>query len=127
MKCFILFGIAMALIVISGCSESSSYNPQVCKNLQEKIENKEKLTEADYDTMITQLQGIAEKLNEEKAALGEDKDVQKKFAETEGREMFEYILGFGVYLSSHSNELTPANAKKFRKVSEEFDKLKEKD
>lgn len=119
---------AVGLFFLTACSGSSvSYSPEKCATLQQKIKDKEKLTDADYSEIIDQLDAILNVANEKSKEYGDDKEKEKEFTgSAEAREMLGYFLGFGMYLDSHHEELSQSNVKKLNKVMEKFKEEKEK-
>ena len=116
--------IVAALVCLAACSGSSSYNPKVCKELQEKIEAHQDLTEADYSTMIDQLGAAAKELHAKKEAIGNDKEKTMEWAETEeAKDLLGYTFGFSLYLAQHKSDLSESNIKALEKVGEEMKKL----
>lgn len=125
MKYFKFLIIAVSLFCLAACSGgSTSYSPEKCEQLKEKIKDKQPLTEADYDEMIGQMSGMAKYFTKEQEAIGEDKEKMKEFANSEeGKKLFGYVLEFGFYLDAHKDELSKSNIQKLSKVQEEFKKI----
>lgn len=127
MKYLKLFFMAAMIFGLSACSGSTSYSPEKCKALSEKIKSGDELTESDYNEIIDQFGAAAKVMAEKQQAIGDDKDAKKEFQNSEeAKQLFETVLGFGIYLEAHRKDLTPANAKRLEKVSEEIKALDSK-
>ncbi len=118
--------IVAAIVCLAACSGSTKFNPNTCKELAEKIQSNDTLTEADYTTMIDQLGAASKALQAKKAEIGDDMAKTREWAESEeGKELLEYTIGFSLYLAHHESDLTDSNKKALEKVNEEMKKMKD--
>lgn len=126
MKLMKVLAVALLFIGLTACSGGSSFNPEKCKQLEEKMHSGDKLTESDYNEMIDQMGGAIEVLSAKEKEIGEDKDKQSEFVKTdEAKQLMTAVLGFGFYLDSHKSELTPGNLKKLEALQKRFKELDE--
>lgn len=118
--------IAVAIFCLTACSGSgsSSYNPKKCAELKEKIEKNEELSQSDYSEMIDQMGAATFELDKKEKEIGNDKEKKDKFLEDGGKEMAEYAIGFGIYISQHAADLNADNSKKMIELGEEMKKMK---
>lgn len=124
MKYLKLLFMAAMIFGLSACSGSSSYSPEKCKALAEKIKNHEELTESDYNEMIGQLGAVVKALDDKRQAIAGNEEAEKEFKNSEeAKEMLGTVLGFGIYLSAHEKDLTPDNQKRLEQVSKEIKEL----
>lgn len=118
---------AAGMVIMTACSGGGSYSPEKCAQLQEKIESKEPLTDADYSEMIDQLGAIVKVGKEKEAEFADNEAKQKEYARSdEGKQMLSYFFVFGMYLDSHGDDLSNSNKRKINKIMEEFKAEKEK-
>lgn len=118
------FAVALMFIGLTACSGSSSFSPEKCQQLEEKIKANEELTESDYNEMIDQMGAAIEVLAEKDDQWKDDEQKQKEFIKSEeGKQVVGAIIGFGLYLDSHSKDLTPAHAKKLQALEKRFKEL----
>jgi len=117
---------AIALMLITACSGSSSYSPEKCQQLAEKIDNNDQLTSDDYNEMIDQFVAVVKVINDKKNEIGEDPAKTREYAMSEeGRQQLGYAIGFAFYLQAHEADLTEDNIKKLNEANAELEKLKD--
>lgn len=126
MKKISLFLCAVVAVFVIACSGgNTSYNPNTCKELVEKINNHEQLTEKDYDVMIDQLVAASKELKKKQDEVGNDpQKVAELIKEPEIAEMAQYAMGMAFYIGMHENELSPSNIEKMKKAKQEIDAMK---
>ena len=113
MKKLLFFIAVFFAFVITSCGGSSGYNAETCAELKNKIDNKETLTEKDYDQMIDQTMAIAKFMEDKTKEFENDPEKLKEFKqEPQIKEMEGYAIGFVLYLSFHENELPEATKNK---------------
>lgn len=115
------------LMTLPSCSGSGDYSSEKCAALNEKISNKEELTKNDYSEMVEQLGAIVYTFKDKEKEIGDDKDKLRDYSKTtEAKEMLNYFFAFGMYLDSHSEQLSNSDKRKINKLMEEFSKEKDK-
>lgn len=127
MKKLHLFIMTLATCVLMACSGGTpSYDSAKCEQLKAKIENKEALTEDDYNDMVDQLVVIAKDLKAEYESVKDDKaklmDIRNN---DELKTKAGYVIGFGMQLSLHKNDLPASTLKKLLDVQEELKSIKD--
>ena len=124
LNCFLM---TAAILILAACSGVGNYNPQKCAALQEKIDNKQELSESEYGEMIDQLGGMINFMKEKEKEIGEDKEGGSKefFTKSEeGKQLGKYFLYFGMYLDSHADQLSNSNKRKLNKIMTEYEENK---
>lgn len=118
--------IGLLLVCFAACSGgSSSYNADKCKALKEKIEKNEELSQSDYSVMIDQMAAATLEISKKEKEIGDDKEKKEKFLNDEGgKEMAEYAVGFGIYISQHAKDLDADNIKKMLDLDQKMKELK---
>lgn len=124
----ILMSFVMAAFLIIGmvqCSGGgSTYNPQKCEQLKEKISNNEEMSDQDYNEMIDQMVGMMKYLKNKETEFKENPEKMKEFEKSEeGYNMVGYLLGFGFYLESKKKDLSPEIQKKLEDAEAEVKAL----
>lgn len=127
MKKLHLFVMTIAISVLVACGGGTpSYDSAKCEQLKAKIENKEALTEDDYNDMVDQLVVIAKDLKAEYESVKDDKtklmDIRNN---DELKTKAGYVIGFGMQLSLHKNDLPASTLKKLLDVQEELKSIKD--
>lgn len=123
-KISIMLCIAVVAIMTACGSGSKGYSPEICKELTEKIEKDEPLSEKDYDVMIDQMTSMAKIAHEMKQEMEADPSKAKEMSTDEKNvDMAKYMFGFAIYLGMHQNELSADNQKKLQKAQEEVTSL----
>lgn len=129
MKYFKILAVAACFVILSACSgtSGSSYNIEECKQLEQKIENKETLNEKDFDMMLDQFEAITESISESAKKNGQEAAMDSLSKTPEGKDMLMYYLGFAFYIQEHAKEMTNSQSQRFLKIAEKVNKLKEKE
>lgn len=124
MKCLKFLFIA-AIFILASCSGSKSYNPEVCQELAEKIENSTEFTQDDYSEMIEQLVAASKLLQQKSKEINDDQEKQKEFvAQDENMKLVGYTMAFAMYLYSNQDKFSEDTQKKFEKAQKELESLK---
>ncbi len=127
MKYLKLLFVAAMIFGLSACAGSAGYSPEKCKALSEKVKSGEELTESDYNEMIDQLGAAVKVMKDNQEKYAGDKEAEAKYQDSdEAKDLVSTVLGFGIYLSTHKKDLTPANQKHLEEVSEQLKSLNEK-
>lgn len=113
------------LVCFAACGGSSSYNPEKCKELKEKIESGAELTQKDYSELIDQLGAVTIELNTKENEIGDDKEKKAEYLESQGKDIAGYALGFGFYVYQHTKDLDADNMKKLTELEKKLNELKE--
>ena len=118
--------VAVTLMALGACAGGSEgYDKEKCEELQQKIENKQEMTEADYNVMIDQLGALVKYIEKKDKEIGDDKEKAQEFGKSEeSAKLFEYTIGFALYLEQHKNDLSSSNLKKMSKLEKEMKNLK---
>lgn len=115
---------AIVMTALTACSGGNSYNPATCEMLKNKIDNKEQLTEKDYNMMIDQMLAATVELKKQKEAAGDDPEKLKELKNSEStKEMMGYVLGFTFYIGSSEKDLSPENVKKLTELKKAMESL----
>lgn len=115
---------AIVMTALTACSGGNSYNPETCEMLKNKINNKEQLTEKDYNMMIDQMLAATVELKKQKEAAADDPEKLKELKNSEStKEMMGYVLGFTFYIGSSEKDLSPENVKKLTELKKAMESL----
>lgn len=124
-KIFSYLCIAVVAIAFAACSGNASYNPKACADLEKKIQNKQEMSESDYNDMIDQMDAILEKISAKDEELKDDPEKLKEYANSEEvKDLLKYTFTFGIYLDSHEDQLSDANKKKLQDIQKKFENKK---
>lgn len=116
-----------AMFILVACSGPSVYNPEKCAALQEKIDSKQELTDADYTEIINQLDGILTVMKEKDKEYADNEEKEKEFYKSdEGKALGKYLVYFGLFIDSRSDQLSNSNKRKLNKVMSEYKKERNK-
>lgn len=126
MKYFKILALAAFFVILSACSGKSGYNLEECKQLEQKIENKETLNEKDFDIMLDQFEAITESISDSSKKYGQESVMDSISKTPEGKDMLMYFLGFAFYIQEHAKEMTPSQSKRFLKIAEKVDQFQNK-
>ncbi|MDE6265160.1 MAG: hypothetical protein K2M11_08465 [Paramuribaculum sp.] len=122
---YLKFLFIAAVLVLASCSGSKSYNPEVCQNLAEKIENSTEFTQDDYAEMIDQLVAASKLLQEKSKEIGDDQEKQKEFvAQEDNMKLAGYTMAFAMYLYSNQDKFSDDTKKKFEAAEKELKSMK---
>lgn len=124
MKTIKLMAGVLVMVLLTACG-GTSYNPELCKELSEKIENDQTLTESDYNDMIDQMEAIVKHLDKLDKDAKNDPELEKKM--TDDKELMDeatYVFGFAIYLEMNKDKLSADNIKKMEELEKEFKNLK---
>lgn len=126
MKLMKVLAVALLFVGLTACSGSTSFNPEKCKQLEDKIHSNSSLTENDYNEMIDQMGAALEVLADKQKEFGDDKEKQTEYVKSEeGKQIVSAVLGFGIYLDAHEKDLSPGNIKKLEALQKRFKELDE--
>lgn len=119
MKLLKILCIALCIGGLSACSGSTSFSEEKCEQLSEKIKSGDTLTKSDYSEIVDQFVAATELFVKKQKEFGDDKDkMNEYFTSGEGKALFQAVLGFGIYLDQHQNELSESDIKKMEKAGE---------
>lgn len=121
-----LLGTAFLVLAMGACGGAvgSDYNPNVCEELQQKLDNNEDLTSDDYSEMISQVMDALKQLDEKVKASG-DPTWKSIMEDEKSMETAKYAMEFATYLGMHQNQLSPENLKKFKEVQKYVDQIQQ--
>lgn len=127
MKKLHLFVMAFAISLLVACGGGTpSYDSAKCDQLKAKIDNKEALTEDDYNDMVDQMVVIAKDLKAVSDEVKDDKEKKKELLKDEEfKKKAENCIGFALYLSMHKKELPASTLKKMVDAKDDLDALKD--
>ena len=112
MKVLNLFVAAVMMLSLAACS-GGGYSAEKCEQLKEKVQNREELSEGDYDDMIDQVVACAKAVKEKADAAKGNQEMEDQLRnDKEFTDMMGYALTFGFYLQSHQKDLSDSNLKK---------------
>lgn len=127
MKKLHLFFVAFAISLLVACGGGTpSYDAAKCEQLKVKVDNKEDLTEDDYNTMVDQMVVIAKDLKAVSDQYKDDKEKQKELRKDEEfKKKAEYCIGFALYISMHQKDLPASTLKKMIDAKDDMEALKD--
>lgn len=106
------------LFAMAACS-SGGYSAETCKELAEKVQKKETLTEDDYNTMIDQVVAISKEMKKVEGNAEDASAREEIMKNPEFQEMVGYGIGFSFLLEGSKNKLPEGSLKKFEAAQAE--------
>ena len=122
MKIFRILLSAALIFILSACS-AGGYNEETCKQLSEKANSGETLSENDYNQMVDQTLAITKELQTKANELKGEK-YQEYMNSEETKKMAAYAFSFGIYLEMNKSKLPESTLKKIEETQKEMKKLK---
>lgn len=110
---------AVVLFAMAACS-SGGYSAETCKELSEKIQKKDSLTEKDYNVMIDQLVAIAKEMKKLEGDEENSSTREELMKNPEFQAMVGYGIGFSFFLEGSKSKLPEGSLKKFDAAKEEL-------
>lgn len=127
MKLLKILCIALCLTGMAACSGSSSYSPEKCTQLSEKIKSGDTLSEKDYSEIVDQFAAATELFVKKQQEFGDDKAKMSEYLSSdEGKQLVGNVLGFGIYLDQNADKLSASDVKKMEKTKELVENQKKK-